>query len=81
MEYYLQMPGDTIDSAMFDSNLIGIDGGFGVFWPGLGLKILMNMVNETPEALTVSKIITSSGNTLSVTEFLNQIEKLKIKTR
>tara|TARA_Y100000004_G_scaffold159493_1_gene186390 strand:+ start:401 stop:553 length:153 start_codon:yes stop_codon:yes gene_type:complete len=49
MDYYLKMPGDTLENLTYDSNLLGTDNGFGVFWAGQGMKILLKIVNEEPE--------------------------------
>jgi len=79
MQYFILTPGDTKESAMYDSNLLGEDNGFGVFWSGQGLKILMRMVETDPDMLQVVEIKTDKGDVLSVSEFLEKIEKLKVR--
>jgi len=81
MEYYLQMPGDTEETAGFDSNLLGIDNGFGVFWGGQAMNILLKMTENNPDALMVVKIRTDIGGTYTITEFLKKIEPLKIRLK
>ena len=41
MTYYIMLPGDSEKEVYFDSNLLGENTGFGVFWAGSGLKILI----------------------------------------
>tara|TARA_R100000005_G_C4893677_1_gene139197 strand:- start:188 stop:433 length:246 start_codon:yes stop_codon:yes gene_type:complete len=79
MTYYVMLPGDTEKEVYFDSNLLGENTGFGVFWAGAGLKILMSMVDKQPEVLPDVKIKTDKGKTLTVEEFLTQIKGLKVR--
>jgi hypothetical protein len=79
MTYYIMLPGDTEKDVHFDSNLLGENTGFGVFWAGAGLKILMGMVDNKPEMLPDVKIKTDKGKTLTVEEFLTQIKGLKVR--
>ena len=58
---------------------IGTDNGFGVFWADQGLKALMNIVEKNPDRLTNVIIKTDKNETLSVGEFLERIEKLKVR--
>ena len=59
--------------------LIGTDS-LGSFWPGQGLQALMNIVEKTPEHLTSVEIKTSSNEVISITEFLDRIKKLRVRT-
>jgi len=81
MQYFILMEGEPIENCMNDTNLLGEDNGFGVFWAGSGLNALMNIVNKHPEYLVGKRldIITDKGNHLSVEEFLKSIEKLKVR--
>ena len=79
MTYLVMMPGDTEKEVYFDSNLLGENTGFGVFWAGAGLKILMKMVDSKPEMLPDVKIKTDKGKTLTVEEFLTEIKGLKVR--
>jgi len=79
MTYYIMLPGDTEKDVHFDSNLLGENTGFGIFWAGAGLKILMGMVDSKPEMLPDVKIKTDKGKTLTVEEFLTQIKGLKVR--
>ena len=59
--------------------IIGEDNGFGVFWADQGLKALMNVVDKRPELLTTIEIKTDKGKTLTVSEFLQNIDKLQVR--
>jgi hypothetical protein len=74
------MPGDTERDASNETNLLG-DASFDIFWAGTGLKILMNIVNTEPELLTQCIIIGDNGKKYTVTEFLDNINKLKVRVR
>ena len=78
-QYYLMMPGDTERDAYLETNLLGEDNGFGVFWSGQGLKSLMGMIDTKPELLEVVKIKTDKNETLTISEFLDDIKGLKIR--
>lgn len=58
---------------------IGTDNGFGVFWADQGMRALMNIVETQPDQLTSVKIKTDKNETLTVGEFLERIEKLKVR--
>jgi hypothetical protein len=79
MTYYIMLPGDSEKEVYFDSNLLGENTGFGVFWAGSGLKVLMEMVDKNPDMLPDVSIKTDKGKTLSVEEFLTQIKGLKVR--
>ena len=59
--------------------LIGTDS-LGSFWPDQGLQALMNIVDKAPDQLTAVEIKTSSGNILTIAEFLDKIKKLRVRT-
>jgi len=79
MQYFILTPGDTNESVMYDSNLLGEDNGFGVFWSGQGLKTLMKIVETDPDMLEIIEIKTDKGEILTVGKFLEKIEKLKVR--
>ena len=60
---------------------IGTDNGFGVFWADQGLRALMNIVDKEPEKLTKVQIKTDQNHTLTVSEFLEKIDKLKVRIK
>lgn len=79
MKYFLMLPADTEKDVHFETNEIGEDTGFGVFWAGTGLAKLMAMVDKRPELLEFIKIKTDTGITLKLDEFLDKIQKLKVR--
>tara|TARA_R100001198_G_scaffold84436_1_gene58316 strand:+ start:93 stop:323 length:231 start_codon:yes stop_codon:yes gene_type:complete len=58
---------------------LGTDNGFGVFWTDQGMRVLMNIVENHPERLEKTTIKTQTGESLTVGEFLEKIEKLKVR--
>ena len=78
MEYFLLLPNDSPND-LTDENLLGTDNGFGVFWSGPALKILMSISEHHTKVLEVAEIRTSNGNIISIEEFLKKIEKLKVR--
>tara|TARA_R110002051_G_scaffold323445_1_gene417085 strand:+ start:654 stop:899 length:246 start_codon:yes stop_codon:yes gene_type:complete len=79
MKYFIMLPGDTAKEAYYESNEIGENTGFGVFWAGSGLKALMTMVDKQPEILPHITIRTDRGGSLSVEQFLTEIKGLKVR--
>tara|TARA_R110001592_G_scaffold5129_3_gene28485 strand:- start:116 stop:352 length:237 start_codon:yes stop_codon:yes gene_type:complete len=75
------MQGEPVENCMNETNLLGEDNGFGVFWAGSGLEALMNIVNKHPEYLVgkAVDIVTDKGQYITVEEFLKSIEKLKVR--
>ena len=78
MTYYLLLNGDDEKDAMYDTNILGEDS-FGVFYPSLGFNILNKIINQKPELLEEIKIIDDHKNPHTITEFLDIVEKLRIK--
>mgnify|MGYP003150224476 CR=1 FL=1 len=78
MTYYLLLNGDDEKDAMYDTNILGEDS-FKVFYPSLGFNILNKIINEKPELLEEIKIIDDHKNPHTITEFLDIVEKLRIK--
>jgi hypothetical protein len=79
MIYYILLPGDS-ESDLVDGsdNFILGEVSFKTFYPGLGLKALMNMVEKQPELLTKVTIKSDRNESISVEEFLTRIQPLKI---
>ena len=78
MKYFLLGPKDTEESAHFESNELG-EVSFDTFYPGSALKVLMEITNSTPELLEQLTILTDRKEKLSISEFLERLEKLKIR--
>ena len=73
------MPGDTNESVIFESNLLG-ESSFKVFWAAQGLKALMKMVDQAPEMLETVTIRTEKGESISVEQFLERIQNLSVRS-
>lgn len=80
MQYYLMAPGDTEQDAMNEANLLG-EASFNNFWGGAALQVLMGLVEAEPEVLEILKIVNEKGKTMSIAEFLEQIQPLKVIMR
>jgi hypothetical protein len=79
MQYFILFPDDKESEATFESNLLG-EKSFKVFWAGAGLKKLMWMVDKTPEMLQLVKIKNDKGKEYTVLDFLEEIQKLEVRT-
>lgn len=79
MQYFIFLPGDSEKDSLLDTNLLG-ESSFNTFYPGAGLKALMNIVDTKPELLHEITIKTDQNRTCSVEEFLTEIQTLKIKS-
>jgi hypothetical protein len=77
MQYFIMLPGDTEKDCIKDTNLLG-EASFKTFYAGLGLKALMKMVDRSPELLPNVTIKTDQGKTLTVEQFLTDIQSLKV---
>ena len=78
-QYYLMMAGDTEQDAWLETNLLGEDNGFGVFWGGQALGTLMRLVEMNPIGLETAEVKTDKNETLTISEFLDDIKGLKIR--
>jgi|TARA_B100000073_G_scaffold244563_1_gene205155 hypothetical protein len=76
MDYYL------INKSQPEARLlIGTDNGFGVFWADQGMSALMNIVDKEPYKLTEVQIKTDQNQSLDITQFLEKIDKLKVRVQ
>ena len=80
MQYYLMGPSDTEQDALNEANLLG-EASFKHFWGGSGLKTLMRLVDKDPEMLEHFIVINEKGKKLTISEFLQDIQKLKVLIR
>ncbi len=76
MDYYL-INKDEPDAYL----LIGTDNGFGVFWADQGLHAIITVIQKTPEKVNKMQIKTDSNQSLTITQFMEKIEKLKIRVK
>ena len=79
MKYYILLSNDKECDTHFETNKLGEDNGFGVFWGAYGLKTLMTIVDRQPELLPHITIKTDRGKSLDVAEFLKAIDKLQVR--
>ena len=79
MTYYLLLEGDTEKDAYYDSNVLGEES-FGMFYTGQGMLALTNIVNKKPELLETIKIHDETKKSYTLTEFMDILSKLKIKS-
>ena len=78
MTYYLLLKGDTEKDVMFETNVLGEES-FGVFYPSIGFILMNKIVNERPELLEDIKILDDHKTSHTITEFLDKLEKWRIK--
>lgn len=71
------MPGDR-EAELSDANFLGVSS-FDSFWPGGGLKVLMSLVDRKPTLLEQVVIKTDTNKTLTIDQFLTDIQGLKIR--
>jgi hypothetical protein len=79
MRYYILYPGNTEADTINDINQLGDDNGFGVFWAGGGLDLLMSAVDQQHDILSHFVIIDERGTGYSIEEFLDKIKSLKVR--
>ena len=75
MMYYILFNENTED--LWDQNTLGEES-FGTFYTGLGFVALNNIIQREPELLSTIKIKNEKGESYSLTEFLDKVEKWKI---
>tara|TARA_R100000458_G_scaffold36886_1_gene34338 strand:+ start:2645 stop:2896 length:252 start_codon:yes stop_codon:yes gene_type:complete len=78
MKYFLLGPKDTEESAHFEANELG-ESSFDSFYPGSALKVLMEVTHTRPELLEHFTILNEQKEKLSIAQFLERIDKLKIR--
>ena len=82
MTYYLLLSGDT-DKDYHDTNVLGEES-FGKFYTGQGMRAFHNIVNNKPELLEDITILDDRKKqytiTVTITEFMDILSKLKIYT-
>ena len=78
MTYFILHKEEKKENLMFSSNILGEES-LGSFYPEQGWIALSNMMNNSPESLPNYQILDEQGKTYTVTEFLDVVEKLKIK--
>lgn len=77
MQYYIYLPGDSFKSSDSGMNVLG-ETSFKTFYAGIGFKALLKIVETREDLLEFVQIKTSKNQTLTVEEFLSEIESFKI---
>ena len=78
MTYFLMHKFESKENLMYSSNILGEES-LGTFYPEQGWVALHNMINNHAEMLENYIILDEKGKKYTMTEFLDVVEKLKIK--
>ena len=78
MTYFIIGKDEDKANLMFESNQLGEES-LGTFYPADGFIAIHNMINNRPESLEHFIIMYDKCKNYSITEFLDVVEKLKIK--
>ena len=78
MTYYLLLENDSESDTIFETNILGEES-FRVFYPSLGFQLLHRLLTDKPELLEQLKIVDEQKKYYTITEFLDKLEKWKIK--
>jgi|TARA_B100000424_G_C22863750_1_gene460180 hypothetical protein len=78
MTYYLLLENDSESDTIFETNILGEES-FKVFYPSLGFQLLHRLLTDKPELLEQLKIVDEQKKHYTITEFLDKLEKWKIK--
>ena len=78
MTYFILHKKESKENLMFSSNILGEES-LGSFYPEQGWTALNNMIHKSPESLENYTILNEQGKKYTLTEFLDTVEKLKIK--
>tara|TARA_Y100001963_G_C6703192_1_gene410544 strand:+ start:208 stop:447 length:240 start_codon:yes stop_codon:yes gene_type:complete len=79
MTYYLLLDGDSEKDVIYDTNILGEES-FGVFYPSVGFHMLQRIINQKPELLESVEILDNHKKSYTITNFLDKLEKWKIKS-
>ena len=78
MTYYLLLKNDTESDTMFETNILGEES-FNVFYASLGFQLLHRMLTDNPEIIEQLQIVDEKKKHNTITEFVDKLEKWKIK--
>ena len=79
MTYYLLLKVDTEKDVLFETNVLGEES-FETFYPSIGFMILQRILNDKPEIIETIRILDDKKNPYTIEEFVNKLEKWKIKS-
>jgi len=78
-DYYILLPSDDENDVLYETNTLGTES-FDVFYPATGFKVLDYIINQKSELLELIRIIDDTKTSYTITQFLDKLEKWKIKT-
>jgi|TARA_R110000744_G_scaffold44817_2_gene99782 hypothetical protein len=79
MTYYLLLKGDSEKDVIYETNVLGEES-FNTFYPSVGFMILQRILNQRPDLIETIKILDDKKNSHTLEEFVNKMEKWKIKS-
>jgi|TARA_B110000977_G_C10922871_1_gene433832 hypothetical protein len=79
MTYYLLLEGDSEKDVIYETNVLGEES-FNTFYPSVGFMILQRILNQRPDLIETIKILDDKKNPHTIEEFVNKMEKWKIKS-
>ena len=79
MTYYLLLDNDSEKDVIYETNVLGEES-FETFYPSIGFMILQRILNDKPEIVETIKILDDKKNPYTIEEFVNKLEKWKIKS-
>jgi len=79
MTYFIIHKEESKENLMFSSNILGEES-LGSFYPDQGWVALNNMIHQSPESISNYTILDEKGKTFTLTELLDKVEKLKVRT-
>ena len=79
MTYYLLLENDSEKDVIYETNVLGEES-FETFYPSIGFMILQRILNDKPEIVETIKILDDKKNPYTIEEFVNKLEKWKIKS-
>ena len=79
MTYYLLLKGDSEKDVIYETNVLGEES-FNTFYPSVGFMILQRILNHRPDLIETIKILDDKKNSHTLEEFVNKMEKWKIKS-
>ena len=80
MTYYLLLNGDTEKDVIYETNVLGEES-FGVFYPSMGLGLLNKIIQDVEDDALLEdiRILDDHKISHSITEFLDKLDKWRIK--
>ena len=80
MTYYLLLSGDNEKDVIYETNVLGEES-FGVFYPSMGLGLLNKIIQDVEDDALLEdiRILDDHKTSHSITEFLDKLDKWRIK--